>query len=119
MSNTLRFMGGLALVAALAIASAAIASEKIATATGKSCTACHDKPGSKLLTDAGKYYESQQTLDGYDAITGSFGKCTTCHVRKPGSAKLTKKGQQVAELAKDMESLRQWLKEGHPAPPAK
>ena len=67
------------------------ASQEIAKQTDLRCTACHDKPGSKLLTDQGKYWESMRTLEGYDQIKESFGKCTTCHVRKPGSPKLTKK----------------------------
>lgn len=33
--------------------------------TGKSCTYCHTKYGSKDLTDAGKYYKEKGTLDGY------------------------------------------------------
>ena len=33
--------------------------------TGKSCTFCHVKYGSKDLTDAGKYYKDKGTLDGY------------------------------------------------------
>jgi len=33
--------------------------------TGKSCTYCHIKYGSKELTDAGKYYRDKGTLDGY------------------------------------------------------
>ncbi len=32
----------------------------------KSCTFCHVKPGSKELTDAGKYYkEHNHSLEGY------------------------------------------------------
>jgi cytochrome c556 len=116
MTNQLRFAIGLALAGALLCAGMSLASEKIATATGKSCTTCHDKPGSKLLTDSGKYFETMHTLDGYDALKSSFGRCTTCHAKQPGSKRLTKKGQQFAELAKDMESLQQWIKEGHPMP---
>ena len=33
--------------------------------TGKSCVFCHTKVGSKELTDAGKYYKENGTLDGY------------------------------------------------------
>ncbi|MCI0420125.1 MAG: hypothetical protein L0387_35435 [Acidobacteria bacterium] len=33
--------------------------------TGKSCTYCHTKYGSKELTEAGKYYKEKGTLDGY------------------------------------------------------
>ena len=33
--------------------------------TGKSCTFCHVKYGSKALTDAGKYYKDKGTLEGY------------------------------------------------------
>jgi hypothetical protein len=32
--------------------------------TGKSCTYCHTKYGSKDLTDAGKCYKDKGTLDG-------------------------------------------------------
>jgi len=110
----------IALAALLALsAGAALASEKLAKDTGKSCTTCHDKPGSKLLTDTGKYFELARSLEGYDQLKASFGRCTSCHVRQPGSAKLTKKGRQMADLVKDMAELRQWVKEGHPAPPVK
>jgi hypothetical protein len=33
--------------------------------TGKSCTFCHVKYGSKDLTEAGKYYKEKGTLEGY------------------------------------------------------
>ena len=33
--------------------------------TGKSCVYCHTKVGSKELTEAGKYYKDNGTLDGY------------------------------------------------------
>ncbi|PYV91190.1 MAG: hypothetical protein DMG05_07950 [Acidobacteria bacterium] len=33
--------------------------------TGKSCVYCHTKVGSKELTEAGKYYKENGTLDGY------------------------------------------------------
>ncbi len=95
------------------------ASEKIATDTGQKCTACHDKPGSKLLTDRGKYFEVMHSVEGYDQLQSSFGRCTSCHVRKPGSKKLTKRGQQLQANAKDMTELREWIRAGHPAPDKK
>ena len=119
MTNHLRPIIGVALAAAVLLAGAAIGSERIAKETGKPCTACHDKPGSKWLTDMGKFYETQHSFDGYEALEKSFTRCTTCHVRKPGSTKLTKKGQQFASLAKDMASLQRLMAEGHPAPAAK
>ena len=61
---------------------------------GLSCTVCHDKPGSKLLTDQGKYYETMRTLAGFDELKATFGACTSCHVTKPGSKKLTAKGKE-------------------------
>ena len=33
--------------------------------TNKSCVYCHTKYGSKELTEAGKYYKVNGTLDGY------------------------------------------------------
>jgi hypothetical protein len=119
MTNQRRLLVGLALAGTVLVAGAAVSSEKITKDTGKPCTACHDKPGSKLLTDTGKYFETMHTLDGYDSLKQSFGRCTSCHVRKPGSTKLTKKGKQFADLVKDMDSLKQWLKEGHPMPAEK
>lgn len=118
MRYALRLLIGCGLGIAL-LAGAGTASEKIATDTGKSCTSCHDKPGSKLLTDTGKYYETLRTLDGYDRVKESFGRCTACHVRRPGSTKLTAKGRQFAGLVKDMPGLYQWMREGHPTPPGK
>ena len=114
-----RFLIALAVAASVLAAGAALASQKIATETGAQCTTCHDKPGSKLLTDSGKYYEAMHTLAGYDSLNASFGHCTNCHVRRPGSTKLTKKGQQFAGMVKDMAALQQWLREKHPMPAAK
>jgi hypothetical protein len=119
MKNLLRLLIGLGMTGVILIAGVGRASEKIATATGKSCTSCHDKPGSKLLTDSGKYYETMRSMAGYDSLKASFGGCTTCHDRKPGSKKLTKKGQDFAGLVKDMPGLNQWMREGHPTPAAK
>lgn len=119
MTHPQRFLIGLVLAAAVLLAGTALASKKIATNTGKSCTSCHDKPGSKLLTDTGKYYETMHSLEGYDQVKASFGRCTSCHDRKPGSKKLTKKGRQFGEMVKDMAGLEQWMKEGHPMPAAK
>lgn len=119
MKNLLRMIVGFALASVIVAAGVARASEKIATETGKACTACHDKPGSKLLTDSGKYYEAMKSLDGYEAVKASFGRCTACHDRRPGSKKLTRKGKDFAALVIDMPGLNQWMKEGHPAPAAK
>ncbi len=112
----------LAAVVALALVVPVVAvnaSDKLAKDTGQQCTACHDKPGSKLLTDRGKYFETMHTVEGYDQIQSSFGRCTSCHVRKPGSKKLTKRGQQLATNAKDMVELREWIRAGHPVPDRK
>jgi hypothetical protein len=119
MKNLLRFLVGLGMASVILVAGTGRASEKIATETGKGCTSCHDKPGSKLLTDSGKYYETMRSLDGYDAIKASFDRCTTCHDRRPGSKKLTRKGKDFAAIVKDMPGLNVWMREGHPTPAAK
>lgn len=90
-----------------------LASNEIATKEGLGCTVCHDKPGSRLLTDRGKYYEAFRNLEGYDQVT-AFAECTSCHVRKPGSHKLTSTGKRFAEAVHDMAGLRKWLEENHP-----
>ncbi len=92
----------------------AIASNEIAKQEDLVCTSCHDKPGSKLLTDQGKYYELMRTLDGYDDVTQVFGECTTCHVKKPGSTRLTQTGRMFQRLIGDMSGLRAYLEEQHP-----
>lgn len=112
-----------AVAAALAVAlpqliAPAAASNEIARDTGLVCTACHDKPGSKLLTDRGKYWELMGSLEGFDEIEGAFGKCTHCHARKPGSARLTAEGRKLADVVESMEGLRQWVMQAHPQPPA-
>ena len=104
----------LAILAVLSSVTVVVATDEIAEQQDLKCTACHDKPGSKLLTDKGIYFESKRTLEGFDKIEGAFGKCTTCHVRKPGSDKLTKKGKELAEVVDSMEELRAWLDENHP-----
>jgi cytochrome c553 len=98
----------------LAVDGTAVASNEIAEREDLVCTTCHDKPGSKLLTDRGKYYELMRSLDGYDEVTQVFGECTTCHVRKPGSVKLTQTGRLFQRLVDDMAGLRIYLKEQHP-----
>lgn len=106
----------LAMMALLAGGTTAIATEDIGQETGLNCTACHDKAGSKMLTDKGLYFETMRTMDGYDQLQANFGRCTSCHVKKPGSDKLTKKGKKVGEVVDDMDDLREWLKSGHPTP---
>ena len=93
-----------------------LATDELAEENDLKCTACHDKAGSKRLTDKGLYFEATGSLDGYDKLNESFGKCTTCHVRKPGSKKLTKTGKQMAEVVSTMTELRGWLEEGHELP---
>lgn len=91
-----------------------LATEEIAKTENVRCTACHDKPGSKLLTDKGKYFETVRSLEGFDKLEAEFGRCTNCHVRKPGSEKLTKEGKKLAEVVNDMTELKVWLAEKHP-----
>lgn len=93
----------------------ASASNTIAKQQGLSCTSCHDKAGSKLLTDRGKYYELMSSLEGYEELEATFSKCTTCHVRKPGSLELTKKGKQFQWMMNDMEGLKELLLGHHPS----
>lgn len=105
------------LASAIAISLAGMpagASNKIAQSEGLQCTVCHDKPGSKLLTDRGVYYEKMRTLDGYDEVVAAFSECTACHVNKPGSKKMTDRGRAFAFAVRDMEGLKQWLRESHP-----
>ena len=106
----------IAVVALIAQVQTAGATKAIGQQEGMECTSCHDKPGSKLMTDRGKYYELMGSLEGYDQLETDFGKCTTCHVRKPGSKKLTKTGKKYQSLANDMEGLKDWLMEPHPKP---
>lgn len=106
-------------LAALLTASLASGTEALGKREALECTACHDKPGSKLLTDQGKYYETLRTLDGYAELKSTFGKCTQCHVAKPGSQKLTKEGKRFQEMVKDMAGLGEWMQQHHPAAPPK
>jgi hypothetical protein len=110
--------GALAAAIGLLAAAPAAATPQLAKAEGLACTVCHDKPGSKLLTDKGKYYEVMATLDGYDAIEGTFGACTTCHVKRPGSKKLTRQGRRISLVIRDMGELKAWVMEHHPQPGA-
>lgn len=90
------------------------ASNEIARKEGLACTVCHDKPGSRLLTDRGMYYQEMHTLKGYDEVVVAFSKCTSCHEKKPGSTRLTERGERYKWVVNDMEGLRQWLRENHP-----
>ncbi len=118
MNRTLyTLLAGLALLAPIALyAPAATASDAIARETGHKCLDCHDKAGSKLLTDAGKYYETMHTFAGLDSLQATFGRCTACHARKPGSKKLTKRGKEYALLVHDMPALGELMRTRHPNP---
>lgn len=110
---------GLALTTAMALSwtaggGRAQASNQIALKEGLPCTVCHDKPGSKLLTDQGMYYQEMRTLKGYNDVVVAFSQCTSCHVKKPGSKRLTERGERYKWVVGDMEGLRQWLWENHP-----
>lgn len=59
------------------------ASNAVAKAEAAACTTCHDKPGSKLLTSKGKYYELKRTLEGHDQLIAAFGPCTNCQCASP------------------------------------
>ena len=106
-----------AAVFSLLLAGGAYATEELAEAENLVCTSCHDKPGSKLLTDQGKYFELMRSMDGFAELKASFGKCTFCHRRKPGSKKLTKAGKGFAHALDNMEALVEWVAEQHPAWP--
>ncbi len=56
-------------------------------------------------------------MDGYADVEASFGKCTFCHRRKPGSKKLTKAGKGFANALGNMEALVEWVQNLHPAWP--
>jgi hypothetical protein len=102
------------LAALLAGTLPAMASNTIARAEGLVCTTCHDKPGSKRLTDQGKYYDLMSSLEGYPEIHEAFGRCTSCHVRKPGSLELTRQGKRFQWMVIDMEGLRELVLGYHP-----
>ena len=100
---------------ALVAPTAVFATDEIAELEGDlTCTVCHDKPGSKLYTDQGKYYELMGTLDGFDAVIAVFQKCTTCHVRKPGSERLTPEGRRFSRVVSSMSDLAEWVQSSHP-----
>lgn len=98
------------------------ATEAIGKTKNLECTVCHDKPGSKLLTDKGKYYEVVGSLSGFEELRLNFGECTVCHAAKPGSQTLTKAGKQFQRAFADMEDLRAFVMKEHPVlvpePPA-
>jgi hypothetical protein len=66
-SELFRWILALALTfTTIVVMASAIYSKPVdAKKTGKSCTFCHTKRGSKELTEAGKYYKANGTLDGY------------------------------------------------------
>ena len=76
--NRSRILTAVGMTAAVALFTGTLASgtEKVGKQEGLSCTACHDKPGSKLLTDQGKYYETMRTLAGFEDLKATFGACS-------------------------------------------
>jgi len=99
MKHAIRITLSVAVVLVLAGSSWIMATPDMAKQNDLKCTVCHDKAGSKLLTDKGIY-----------------GRCTSCHVRKPGSKKLTKEGQKFADVVDTMVELQEWLNKRHPKP---
>ena len=89
------------------------ASNQIAKKEGLACTVCHDKPGSKRLTNQGLYYQQIGSLDGYDKFA-AFGDCASCHDTRTLSKKLTPTGRRFLSVVKDMKGLRLWLQQNHP-----
>ena len=78
--STLATVATLAALLAAAIllpARPAAATEAMGKSTALACTACHDKPGSKLLTAKGKYFETMGSLEGYEALEVAFKDCTS------------------------------------------
>lgn len=116
-ARSLRIAGALAAAAALVVP-ALPATEAMAKQEKVACTVCHDKPGSKLLTDRGKYYELMTTFQGYEEIQATYGSCTACHVSKPGSHELTERGRQLQSALADMQGLRAEVMKQHPQKPA-
>ncbi|NJL27771.1 MAG: hypothetical protein HC897_07675 [Thermoanaerobaculia bacterium] len=116
-TTTRLLLAGAAIFAGLALASGVVATEKLAEQEGLVCTSCHDKPGSKLLTDRGKYFELMGSLEGFEKVKETFGRCTYCHSSKPGSKKLTKAGRAFEFAVGDMEGLKKWLAAEHPGLP--
>lgn len=53
------------MVSVLAWSNAGYPKPADAKKTSKSCVYCHTKYGSKELTEAGKYYKANGTLEGY------------------------------------------------------
>jgi len=104
----------LALATALLWSGNAEATNAIAKREKLVCTACHDKPGSKLLTDEGLYYEVVGSLKGYREVEGAFGQCTYCHDKRPGAEKLTPEGARLMGVVEDMEGLQDWVVKSHP-----
>lgn len=92
------------------------ASDEIASREGLDCTSCHKKFG-KRLNSRGKYYELKRTVEGYDELIETFGSCTACHVKRPGSDKLTREGRYFERIVKDMKGLEEWLQRYHPTRP--
>ena len=94
MKNLIRSL--VAIVAAsFLVATASLATPDMAKWEGLKCTTCHDKAGSKLLTNKGVYYELKGTLEGYSQLIAEYKKCTTCHSREPGDKTLTPKGEEM------------------------
>lgn len=116
MKHATRISLSVAVALVLAGSSWVMATPDLAKQNDLKCTVCHDKAGSKLLTDRGIYFEAMGSLDGYDSLRDEFGKCTSCHVRKPGSQKLTKEGQKFADVVDTMAELQEWLNQRHPKP---
>ncbi len=117
MSHTKHVPFAVAAALSLLFAGSAFATEDLAESSGLACTACHDKEGSKRLNDQGKYFELMRSMDGYADLEASFGKCTFCHRRKPGSKKLTRAGKGFANALDNMEALVEWVKVRHPGWP--
>lgn len=116
MNRTNRTVFSAVVVFCLTVAPA-IATEELGKTEGIKCKVCHDKPGSRLLTDKGKYFEYKRTFEGYDQLLRKFKKCTLCHVQEPGNPKLTHSGLELKHREVTMDHLS--APDPKPDPPEK
>lgn len=92
------------------------ANQEIADREGAECVTCHVDAESQELTDEGMFYELMGSFEGFELLQEKFDECTACHVGKPGSKELTYTGEKYKWVADDMEGIRVWLMQQHPAP---
>ena len=101
----------------IAGSTAVLATEEISEQEEIECQVCHSdvEHDAAALTDRGLFYQTVDTMDGYDQVLERFESCTYCHSERAGNKSMTSEGHRFRWMMQNMAGLTAWLEENYPA----